>query len=100
MESADVSFTDVPVQARRVLLDALEALRDRREALVLVGAQAIYLYTGEADVPVATRTKDSDLAIVPTGLRGSPRLEAAMAEAGFRHDPLTQQPGEWLSRDG
>jgi hypothetical protein len=31
------------VAARRVLLDALGALDNHREALVLVGAQAVYL---------------------------------------------------------
>ena len=31
------------VLARRALLDALEALGDQRRAVVLVGAQAIYL---------------------------------------------------------
>ncbi len=32
--------------ARAVLLDVLEALGDQRDAVVLVGAQAIYLHTG------------------------------------------------------
>ena len=36
------------VAARRVLLDALEALGAHRKAVVLVGAQAIYLHVGEA----------------------------------------------------
>jgi hypothetical protein len=46
-----------------VLLDALEALAAHRDALVVVGAQAIYLHTGEADVALAEATKDSHLAI-------------------------------------
>ena len=95
-----MSFADVTVHARRVLLDALEALRDHREALVLVGAQAVYLYTGEADVPIATRTKDADLAIVPGDLRTSPALQIAMKRAGFHHDVRAQQPGVWISHDG
>jgi hypothetical protein len=40
--------------ARTVLLDALEALGEHRKALVLVGAQAIYLRVGEADLAVET----------------------------------------------
>lgn len=36
------------VLARRVLLDALEALRPHKNALILVGAQAVYLHTGPA----------------------------------------------------
>ena len=41
------------IAARRVLLDALEALGENRKALVLVGAQAIYLHVGEGDLAVA-----------------------------------------------
>jgi hypothetical protein len=37
------------VEARRVLLDAAEALLTDLDSLVLVGAQAIHLYTGDAD---------------------------------------------------
>ena len=44
------------VVARRVLLDALDALGTHREAVVVVGAQAIYLRVGEADLAVAAFT--------------------------------------------
>jgi hypothetical protein len=40
------------IAARRVLLDALEALGAHRKAVVLVGAQAIYLHVGEGDLAV------------------------------------------------
>jgi hypothetical protein len=46
------------VLARRVLLDALEALGDQQDAVILVGAQAVYLHTGEADLAVAEYTTD------------------------------------------
>lgn len=36
------------VAARAVLLDALEALGPQRDAVIVVGAQAIYLHTGVA----------------------------------------------------
>lgn len=88
------------VKSRRALLDALTALESHRDGLVLVGAQAIYLYTGEADVPIATRTKDSDLAIDPSLLRPDPLLEEAMIEAGFHRNPESGQPGEWFDVDG
>lgn len=48
-----MSYAAITVAARRVLLVALE---EQRDSLVLVGAQAIYLYTGAADVAVATTT--------------------------------------------
>lgn len=51
--------------ARRVLLDALDALGSHREALVLVGAHAVYLRVDEADLAVAPFTTDGDLAIEP-----------------------------------
>ena len=46
------------VMARRVLLDALEALGAHRDAIILVGAQAVYLRVGEADLAVAPYTTD------------------------------------------
>jgi hypothetical protein len=36
--------------ARRVLLDALDTLGPHRDAVVLVGAQAVYLHTGDGDL--------------------------------------------------
>lgn len=49
--------------AGRTLLDALEGLGDQRESVILVGAQAIYLHTGEDDgfAAVAPFTTDADL---------------------------------------
>ena len=92
-----MSYTPITIAARRVLLDALEALEQHREGLVLVGAQAIYLYTGDADVAIATTTKDSDIALIPVRLTPEPTLDAAMTAAGFSHDRSLQQPGEWSS---
>jgi hypothetical protein len=82
---------------RRALLDALEALVDQSEALVLVGAQAIFLHTGESDEAIATETKDADLALDPSALVEAPLLEAAMKAAGFHLDLTNPQPGSWLS---
>jgi hypothetical protein len=39
---------DLLVKARSALLDALEALNEQRNAVVVVGAQAIYLRSGQA----------------------------------------------------
>jgi len=81
------------VLARRVLLDALEALSDHHDALVLVGAQAIYLHTRAAPIAVPEMTKDSDLAIDRRLLSDDPLLEEAMSRAGFK---LGKHPGSWL----
>lgn len=56
-----MTYAPITIAARRVLLDALEALQVHRKGLVLAGAQAIYLYTGDSDVAIATTTKDSDI---------------------------------------
>ena len=69
--------------ARSALLDALEALQDHRSSIVLVGAQAIYMHTGEADIAVAAFTSDGDLALDPRDLGREPALEAAMKVRGF-----------------
>jgi hypothetical protein len=71
------------VLARRVLLDALEALGDQRAAVIVIGAQAIYLLTGEADIAVAPFTTDGDLALVPELLQDEPQLARALETAGF-----------------
>lgn len=71
------------VIARRVPLDALEALGPHRDATILVGAQAIYLHTGDADLAVAEYTTDADLALDPDLLEEIPPLEQALQDAGF-----------------
>lgn len=62
------------VRARAALLDAVEALRPQLSAVVLVGAQAIYLHTGDADLTVAEYTTDADFALSPTDLADTPLL--------------------------
>ena len=71
------------VLARTVLLDALGALGDHRKACVLVGAQAIYLWVGEADLAVAPFTTDGDIVIDPRLLSDTPPVERGMMDAGF-----------------
>ncbi len=73
------------VAARRVLLDALFALHEHLGSIVLVGAQAVYVHAGEADLAVAPFTTDGDLAIDPRSLAPTPLLELALNRANFRH---------------
>lgn len=72
------------VAARRVLFDALDALREHRHAIVLVGAQAVYVHAGEADLAVAPFTTDGDLALDPRRLAAEPLLERALERADFQ----------------
>jgi len=53
------------MMAREALLDAIEALVAQLDAIIVVGAQAIYLHTGSADVAIAEFTTDGDLALDP-----------------------------------
>lgn len=83
------------VTARRILLDALEALGIQRQALVLIGAQAIYLHTGDGDLAVAPFTSDADIALDPAALRDDPTLSAALEGADFER---TGDIGIWAKR--
>jgi hypothetical protein len=78
------------VAARRVLLDALVALEPHQHAVVVAGAQAIYIRTGSADVGIAPFTIDDD-----------PKLEDAMTGAGFHLLPQGDnhvEPGIWVAQ--
>ncbi len=85
------------VMARRVLLDAIDALGPHRDAVVLVGAQAVYLRVGEADLAVAPFTTDGDLVIDPAVLAAIPPLEQALMAAGFL--PKSKDSvGVWITK--
>lgn len=88
---------DLYVMARRVLLDALDALGPHREAIVLVGAQAVYLRVGEAQLAVAPFTTDGDLAIDPSVLAETPSLEQALMAAGF-FPKTADSVGIWIAK--
>lgn len=87
------------VAARRVLLDALHGLRNQLDAVVLVGAQAVYLRTGEDTLPVAPFTLDGDLVLDPELLGAEPALEEAMVGAGLQLKRIDGhvEPGIWVA---
>lgn len=86
--------------ARKALLDAWEALQGHAEAVVLVGAQAVYLWAGESPWPVAPFTLDADLALHPALLNDEPLLLAALAQAGFLPHDDTHRVGSWAQSPG
>jgi hypothetical protein len=91
-----IQVDELYVLARKVLLDAITALGSHRDAIVLVGAQAVYLRVGEADLAVAPFTTDGDLAIDPAVLAEIPPLENALRAAGFF--PKTKDSvGIWIA---
>ena len=87
------------IVAREGLLDVVEALGPHGDAVILVGAQAVYVHTEAEDASFAVSpfTYDADIALDPALLGNSPRIVDAMREAGFG---LTDQPGIYRRRDG
>jgi len=53
------------VRARSALLDAIDALAEQKNSVVLIGAQAVYLHAGGLNIALAEATKDADLALDP-----------------------------------
>jgi hypothetical protein len=80
------------VRARRTLIATLRHLDIyRKDAIVVVGAQAVYLRTQTATLPFAPFTLDSDLAIDPRVLEREPPIRHTLARLGYtRRDG---QPG-------
>jgi hypothetical protein len=80
------------IAARRMLLDALADTttgdpvpwRSQRDAVIVAGAQAVYLRTGDPRTGVAPYITDGDLAFGTAKLADEPRLETA---AGHRFQP-------------
>ena len=89
---------DLYVRARTALLDAAEALAEQLDAVVLVGAQAVYIHAADADfVAIAPHTTDADFCVAPADLNDTPLLADLLIPCGFS---LEEQPGDWRSRDG
>jgi Nucleotidyltransferase len=85
------------IEARRTLLDALDALAAHRDSLVLIGAQAVYLHTGSTGLSVPPMTTDADLALNTDLLADDPEIATLLREAGFENK---QQPGHWENPQG
>ncbi len=83
------------VAARQILLDALVALNPHLHAVVVVGAHAVYLRTGDAGIAIAPFTTDADLALEPAILAERPELERLLRDAGFKRDG--NKPGAWVA---
>lgn len=88
-----VDYAIEHVAARRVLLDALDALDSQRKAIILVGAQAVYLQTGDSGIAgFAPFTTDADLVLSPTQLDAHPLIEQLLGGASFNQ---RGNPGIW-----
>ena len=90
-------FDRLYVAARQILLDALIALKPHLHAVIVVGAHAVYIRTGDAGIAVAPFTTDADLALEPGVLADRPKLERLLQEAGFERED-TSKPGAWTAK--
>jgi hypothetical protein len=100
MNSPGGTEVDLLVRSRSALLDALQALEAHRDAVIVVGAQAVYLRTTRTLLALAEATKDSDLALDPRSLGVDPLIEEAMRAAHFLPDLESGQPGSWVNLEG
>ena len=85
------------IRARAALLDAAEALAPQLDSIILVGAQAIYLHTGAADLVVAEFTTDADFSVEPALLSDEPLLAELLEARRFKP---TEHPGRWRTPAG
>ena len=86
----ETSFDPNYIEARETLLDAVEALEPHSNAVILVGAQAVYVHTESEDesFAVAPFTYDADIAL-------DPRTAGRQSRASRRDEPggvSTAQP--------
>jgi hypothetical protein len=89
------------VAARRALIDALEAIGPQRRSAVLVGAQAIYLHTGDDEsIPVSPFTTDADISLDPQLLSPDPLLQESLIAAGFKRSDNLSMVGTWIAPNG
>ena len=88
----EINYDQNHINAREALLDVVEALRRHNDAVILVGAQAVYVHTESEDANFALSpfTYDADIALDLELLGSSPTIIDAMSSAGFR---LEDQPG-------
>jgi hypothetical protein len=72
-------------------------LGEHSRAVVVAGAQAIYMRAGPGVLPIADLTTDADLALDPDLLSPTPDLEAMLESGGFEHVKRNgaPEPGSW-----
>ena len=82
-------------------VDAAAAALNLRPAesganVILVGAQAVYMRAGDADLAVPPYTTDGDLALDPAVLAESSPIELALRHAGFL-PRSSDSVGSWVT---
>ncbi len=80
------------VDARRLLLDAFDALEPLLPAVVLGGGQAVDLQVSAESLPILLSTRDGDLTIDVRALTRPASVGELLSRAGFE---LMGGPGHW-----
>jgi hypothetical protein len=76
-----------------------EALAGHRDAVILVGAQAVHLHCSDSESSGIAYTSDGDLALDPRRLKDEPLIESSMMNAGFLRGIGGQEnPGIWSKK--
>jgi hypothetical protein len=83
--------------SRQVILDVLNALGAHRDSLTLVGAHALYQFTGRSELGIVEYTTDADFSITPSLVAQTPRIEVALEANGFTRPG---DVGRWKSPSG
>ena len=86
--------------AKQTLFQAIEALEEHRESVILVGAQAVYIHTLHISIPVEPFTTDADLVLDSRNLQANPGIDALLGRAGFLPNPSSDAVGSWVSPAG
>ncbi|MDN4639427.1 hypothetical protein QCD70_04140 [Agreia sp. PsM10] len=90
-----MSLTPELVSSRRVLVDVIERLEAQRDALVVLGAHAVWEVTKhDTDLPPMDPTHDADLGVIPQLLLHVPLLDQVMDAAGLEPADMSR-PGVW-----
>jgi hypothetical protein len=83
--------------SRKAILEVFHALEAHRNALTLVGAHALYQFTGASELAIVEFTSDADFTISAQIIAKEPHLEEALLAHGFeRHRDV----GRWVSPTG
>lgn len=101
MDREEQALTDEIYElAKQTLFQAIEALEEHRESVILVGAQAVYIHTSHITSPVQPFTTDADLVLDSRHLQANPGIDALLARAGFLPNPASDAVGSWVSPAG
>ena len=83
--------------SRSTIIEVFRVLEAHRDAVTLVGAHALYQFTGSSELAIVEFTTDADFTISAQIISKEPHLEKVLESHGFeRHRDV----GRWTSPTG